>query len=281
MLMISHYTPIPIIDRMGLILDILDVSPAGLQPAQLRKALDIPKTTLYRLLSAMVENGFLTYNPTTNAYTLGSRFWATYTALDERCQKLREVSAVYLSNLVRQAQETVKLNVRSGFHSYTALSLEGNKPIRISVNPGAVFPLHTGAGGKILMCSFTRDEIFRYYTLHGTQYTEKTIMTPEALIEELDLIRSRGYALDLGEYLADIRAVACPIMDNEGQILASVSVVYPVVSEDNLDIEVLARQIQETTRAISTALYTNVNSEKLARIVIEGTDASGPNSVRD
>ena len=58
----------------------------------------------------------------------------------------------------------MKLTVLSGLRSYAA-AVEGGRPIRVSIDPGAVFPLHAGAAGKVLMCSLSRQSIRWYYVL--------------------------------------------------------------------------------------------------------------------
>ena len=115
--MSSHYSPIPIINRMSNLLNSILASPNGLRANELLRTENIPKTTLYRLLTSMTENELLTYIPTSGVYTLGPKFTAAYTSMDERAGRLREAAMPHLRFLAEQVQETVKLTVLSGMQS--------------------------------------------------------------------------------------------------------------------------------------------------------------------
>ena len=121
----------------------------------------------------------------------------------------------------------------------------------VSIDTGAVFPLHAGAAGKVLMCSIGDDAIEQYYLRYGTRHTDATIMTIPEMKEELHQIGIRGYAVDNGEYMPEIRAVAAPIKDAYGAIIAAVSVAYPVSNQDSIAPAHLATQVMQTAHAIS------------------------------
>ena len=267
--MSSHYSPIPIINRMSSLLNSILASPNGLRANELLRTENIPKTTLYRLLTSMTENELLTYIPTSGVYTLGPKFTAAYTSMDERAGRLREAAMPHLRFLAEQVQETVKLTVLSGMQSYSIASVEGTRPIRISIDSGALFPLHAGASGKILMCCLNDAAIQRYYSQYGIRYTETTIMTVEDMKEELNRIRRSGYAVDNGEYMPEIRATAAPVQDAAGQIIAAVSVAYPVSNQDHIDPNQLALQIMQTARTVGAAYTSKETWDRPARLVHE------------
>lgn len=263
----SHYSPIPIINRMSSILDFIVQNPGGATTTAILHALDIPKTTLYRLLASMTENSFLSFLPETGTYCIGPRFTATYISMDERNSVLREIAAPHLQFLAEQVQETVKLSVLSNLQSYTIFSVEGNKPMRISINTGAIFPLHAGAAGKILLCGLNEQTIRQYYELYGIRYTNNTIITVAEMLQELDKIRTQGYATDHGEYMAEIQAVAAPIFDSSHQIIAAVSIAYPTIAHTSADEQRLVGILTRTCRSISDAMISADVWEHPARLV--------------
>lgn len=265
--MSSNYAPIPIINRMTAILDKVLTSPEGISTSDLLHSEDIPKTTLYRLLASMTENEYLTYSTETGLYTLGSKFTSTYISLDERVSKLRDVALPHLQQLAEHAQETVKLTVLSGLQSHTVASFEGTRPLRISIATGAVFPLHAGASGKVLMCTLSKSAVRRYYELHGVQWTANTIMNVDDMEKELDEIRAQGYATDDGEYLPEILAIAVPVYDMHKQIIASISISYPSAYRDSVDASWLIEQASQTAQTITKELSTKDLQQPLARLV--------------
>lgn len=268
--MSGSYAPIPIIDRMSSILNMILDAPDGMRASELLRTSQIPKTTLYRLLSSMTANGFLTYLPETGVYSLGTKFMTSYVSVDERAGRLREAAMPHLRQLADSVQQTVKLTVISGLLSYTIASVESSSPLRISIDAGAVFPLHAGAAGKILMCCLDDDLIHRYYQIYGIRYTDKTIMGFEEIKRELELVRERGYATDSGEYLPEIRAVAVSVVNGGGQTIASISVTYPSFVEDRINIRHLAAQITQTAAAVSEAFHASAHSRRMpAKVVRE------------
>lgn len=267
--MSGNYAPIPIIDRMSAVLNNILESSDGMRATELLNKVAVPKTTLYRLLASMTENGFLTYFPETGIYSLGTKFMTSYVSVDERAGRLREAAMPYLRSLADTVHQTVKLTVISGLLSYTIASVESSSPLRISIDTGAVFPLHAGAAGKILMCCLDDNLIYRYYQLHGIRYTDKTIMEFDEIKRELELVRKRGYATDSGEYLPEIRAVAVPVLNSAGQIIASISVTYPSFVEERIDIEQLASQITQTANSVSEAFRTFRHKSRVPAKVVQ------------
>ena len=267
--MSNNYAQIPILDRMSSLMDAIINSPDGLRAIDLLHSESIPKTTLYRLLASMSQNGFLTYMPETGVYTLGPKFTAYYVYMDERANHLREVALPHMQTLANHVRQTVKLTILSGMKSYTVASVEGDSPVRVSIDPGAVFPLHAGASGKILMCGMSHSAIARYYQLHGVQYTNATIMSIEQMEQQLEEVRARGYAIDIGEWLPEISAIAAPVKGASGQILASLSVPFPTISWDYIDAQDLAVQIIEAAAAIGIAYTSRETRDRQARLVQE------------
>lgn len=267
--MSSNYSSIPIVDRMASVLDIILYVPNGITASELLHLLDIPKTTLYRLLSSMVKNELLSYFPETGNYTIGPKFTLTYVSMDERAARLRETAMPHLHALANQAEETVKLSVLSGLQSYTIATVESSRPLRISVDTGAIFPLHAGATGKVLLCAFNDTALQRYFKSYGTAYTDATITDINEMKKELEIIRKRGYATDIGEYMPEICAVAAPVTDLSGQIIAAISIAFPSMHKDHIDMDELAASIQQTASAVKAA-YMSVEVQKYpARLIQE------------
>lgn len=267
--MSSNYSSIPIIDRMASVLDIILDIPNGITASELLHLLDIPKTTLYRLLSSMVQNELLSYFSETGTYTIGPKFTLTYVSMEERASRLREAAMPHLRALADQIEETVKLSVLSGLQSYTIATVESSRPLRISVDTGALFPLHAGATGKILMCSLNDAAMQRYFKSYGIAYTDATITDITEMKKELEIIRKRGYATDVGEYMPEIYAVAAPVTDCSGQITAAISIAYPSMHKDHIHMDELAAQLQQTAAAVGIAYISEEVQKYPARLIQE------------
>lgn len=267
--MSSNYSQIPIINKLSDILKIIVSSAQGLKSQDIRKALpDIPKTTLYRLLNSMVENEILSFHQTNGIYTIGPTFRHVFASLDETAAKMKRLSFPYLQRLADELKGTVKLCILSGMKSYTIASVESDSPIRISIRSGAVFPLHAGASGKILLSLLSDKALESYFRDHGKKYTDATITTLEEMRVQLDQIRRRKYAVDVGEYMQEIQAVAVPVFDTNQEIIAAISVSFPSNAKQKIETERAVKALNRTATDISSAL-SNINDDLEARIIID------------
>ena len=99
-------------------------------------------------------------------------------------------------------------------------------------------------------------EIREWIGEHGLKsYTQATITDEAAFFEELRRIRTRGYAVDRGEYEANVRCIAAPIRDRSGKVIAAISVSAPDsrVPSQLLDSPMAAQVVKAAIR-VSQAL---------------------------
>jgi IclR family pca regulon transcriptional regulator len=91
--------------------------------------------------------------------------------------------------------------------------------------------------------------------MNWLQRTETTLSTPQALMDNLVLVRSRGFADSDGEMIPELQAVAAPIHQNNGQVVATVNISAPShrVTHEKMVTE-FAPEVVETAQKISMAL---------------------------
>jgi DNA-binding IclR family transcriptional regulator len=88
-------------------------------------------------------------------------------------------------------------------------------------------PLHATATGKVLLSHKPEREVIRFSKPGLTPYTSQTIVRVDLLLEEIARVRTRGYATAFGEHQLAVNAVAVPVFDNRGGIVAAVAVRAP------------------------------------------------------
>jgi len=115
-------------------------------------------------------------------------------------------------------------------------------------------PLHCVASGKVLMAALAEREVLRIVRRGLNAHTERTITELEPLLEELARIRRRGYATAIGEYETGLNAVAAPVHDARGSVIAAVDVWGPAFRVTPRRIPELAVQVREAAAAISVRL---------------------------
>lgn len=249
----SSYVNIPIIARSSEILDFIGIEEnnRGISASELIKKFKLPKTTCYRILNALAECEFLTKDESTGYYYLGKKFAEYYTALEHKILLLKKISYPALENLSYQSKETTKISILSNMSCYVLNRIEIPMKMKISVEEGTVFPLHAGASSKILLLSISEKSRKAYFSKNLEKFTEKTIVTEEGMLKELNTISNLGYAIDNGEYTNGIGAVACPVYDVAGNIIAAVSIAYALIEQDEEKIESFIPLVKKTAKIIS------------------------------
>jgi DNA-binding IclR family transcriptional regulator len=130
-------------------------------------------------------------------------------------------------DLVRQAHETTYLAVLRRTVVVPVEVIEADRPVRIVSQLGEALPLHATAAGKAYL-AFEQEDDLRSLLPDGLQrFTERTIIDRQALVQQLRGVASSGYAVDLGEHVEDIRAVAVPIRDYARSVVGVLTVAAP------------------------------------------------------
>ena len=222
----AQYAPVPALARATLVLKAVFES-GGLPAKELAHRCPCPKTTFYRLLAELVHSGYLCEDEQTKLYTPGPLFEQGFVNREEQQARLKGLAGPVLEQLALQSGQTVKLNIACGRACCVAALALGPQKIRITVDEGTRYPLHTGAAGKLLLAYQGQAAIHNYFKIPPEPYTPLTV-TDEARFQNIARdIRSQGYAFDAGEFIPQVGAVACPVRGAGGRVTAAVSIAYP------------------------------------------------------
>jgi len=121
-------------------------------------------------------------------------------------------------------------------------------------------PLYNTSMGKAILAFLLpekRDALLDRIAL--TRCTPNTITNREELIEHLQMVRERGYAIDDMENEEGIRCLGAPILDYSGEVIGALSVSGPAHRLPDARIADLAEPVMQTARTISSKLgYTSI-----------------------
>ena len=217
---------------------------------------DINTSTTYRLVATLVNHRFLELDSLTGEYRLGFACLELARSYQTGNELLR-IARPELLKLRDSTSETVHLAVLEGMEIVYLEKLEGLHAIGLmSSRIGRRAPAYCTGVGKALLSQQDPDTILKSTDWTSLiRYNERTIVEPEALMAEFELIRGRGYALDEGEHEFEVRCVAAPIFDNSGEAFAALSVSGPRSRLDPIDQndELISLTLQ-TAQAISAKL---------------------------
>ncbi len=191
------------------------------------EATGLPKTTTFRLLSALIEHDFITLDPVSGKYSLG--FALLRLGEVRRGQTNAHGTVAPVMQEIRETlNETVVFSVRVGDERVHVDALESKELVRRTAEIGGRAPLHAGASSKVLMAGMKDEEIDGYIArqapLTGPDGTQVDIDT---LREELAQIRSSGWAESRGEVRPGGGALAAPVRDFSGNWVASIDILTP------------------------------------------------------
>ncbi|MDI2131650.1 IclR family transcriptional regulator [Yinghuangia seranimata] len=194
---------------------------------EIAQELGLTKAAVHRILTALRTRRLVSADPTTRRYALGPAAVALGRAYLARTD-LRLLAAPELRRLADECGETATLSVRRGDTRLYVDQVVPAQELRIEVALGTPYPLHAGASSKVML-AFLRDaEVDDYLAARDLEaLTPKTVTDPVRLRRELAAIRKRGYATSSGERQDGAAAVAAPVLDHDGVMIASLSVSGP------------------------------------------------------
>ncbi|WP_241051747.1 IclR family transcriptional regulator [Achromobacter xylosoxidans] len=209
--------------RALLVLDYLARAQHPPTLAQLAQRLDMPKSTLMRLLASMQRAGFVAATPTENGFVPGPQATALALATLRASAFTRACRAV-LAQLVGKLGETCNLTAPDGDQVIYMERVETAEPLRLFFAVGSHVPMHCTASGKLFLASMNRLERGRVLArLPLTRNTPRTLTDPARLEDELERLATRGIGIDNEEFVRGMSAVAVPVRDAQDRVVAAVA----------------------------------------------------------
>jgi len=234
----------------------------GATYSEVLAALDLPKSSVHRILKDLAELGYLNFNPETKRY-FGSLRLAGLGAEVMSHFQLREHVRPYLLKLHGETEHTSNLGVLNGTEGVFVDKIESKDfGIKLFSEIGKTFPLHCTGLGKALLAFSDEKTLLKILGLPLEAITEKSIITPEKLIQEMALIRERGYALDNEEITRGIMCTAAPIFGFDKGLVGAVSIAFPAYINSDRGIEPEITAVKKYAALISRSLGQRRYSEK-------------------
>lgn len=240
---------IQVLDRAVRILDVLGED--GHSPlTYLSAKAGLPLSTTSRIVSSLVANGIVEHEPTTRCYRLGARLFFLGSQIISR--PLSEVARPVLERLAQESGEDAGLSVLQGTYALIVDRVEGPHPLKIVEAMRQPVPLHCGAFRKVLLAYQPRAWIEDYIGSNKLQkFTPRTITRKAELRRELELIRTRGYALSYGEYLPDSGGVSAPVFGPRENIQAALFIWGPHSRLNEQTAQRLAKLVVEAAAGLT------------------------------
>jgi DNA-binding IclR family transcriptional regulator len=221
---------------------------------ELSRALDLNKSTTHRLLQALVEAGLVRHDPRSGSYRLGPSV-LTLAATFLAGQDLRTEARPFIEALSREQGESVNLAVLDGHHSISIDNVVAPQSLQLVSRLGRRIPIYCSAAGKALILEHSETELRTI--LAGETFdrlSTNTITSLDSFVAQVPIWRRQGWTINDEESEPGLRAIAAPVHDFSGAIVASISISAPMFRVDENRIPMLARAARITARKVSLAL---------------------------
>ncbi len=191
--------------------------------AEVAHATGLPPATAHRLLCTLVEEGWAEQNPQSTQYQLGTAILGT-AAVALAYSPLIQAAKATLSDISEMSGLNSFLGVLAGRRVAYLASVRGRDGQDPKFRIGVVEQAHATADGKVLLAYLDPKERQRLFAARTElrRFTERTIVSPEALEQELTNVRAKGFALDDGERTAQWSFVAVPVRARKGHVIAAI-----------------------------------------------------------
>jgi len=187
----------------------------------------VPPSSAYRLLLTLQHHGFVAFDESTQEWSVGLEAFRVGSSFVSRTN-LVDVSRDTMRSLTSLTGETSNLAIPDDASIVVLDQIASGHPIRAFFRPATRIEMHCSGNGKAILSTYPRERLERLFLKTGLQeFTAKTITSPEALFEDLQLAHDRGWSLDDEERYEGMRCVAAPIFDPTGTAIGGVSVSGP------------------------------------------------------
>ena len=244
--------PVQSVDRAVAILEILARDgEAGV--TEVARELDVHKSTASRLLAALDRRELVTQDVARGRFRLGVGIVRLAGAASARLDVIQESRPV-CRELAQQVGETVNLAILSGRDALYLDQAAGPAALSPHNWAGRRIPLHATSDGKVLLADRPEAELAACLTPPLARFTERTVTAVAEFPALLAEVRRRGFATAVDELEAGLTAIAAPVRDAEGTVIASVSASGPSFRIPAARVEVLAAAVRRAADEASRRL---------------------------
>lgn len=226
------------------------------QPVSLNEIVrmaELPKTTVFRYLRTLASLGFVEHDDELDRYRPGIGLWRLSHGAGPY-EALRHVARPHMKHLRDGFNETINLGVLSGGEVFYLDVLESEQSLRMQASVGSTDPLYSTALGKVFLAFAPPERRDQLIPAVLAQRTARTIVERAKLLEQLAVIRTTGYAMEIGENEDGSYCIAAPILDHRGIATAAISLSAPTSRFDDSARQAICAGLMDAGKRISETL---------------------------
>jgi len=194
--------------------------------SELAEELDLPLATVHDHLTTLSQLGYVRreeqkYKPATKFLQIGEKV--------RRNRDIYETAKPELAKLSRTTRKQTSLMSEENGAGIPLINIETPDTVEVITPEGTPTPLHTTAAGKVILAYMSEERIYDIIGQPGPAPDRSdTVTDREGLLEELEQVRSKKFAVDRKDDLEGLKSVAAPVFDREkNRVAGAISIFGP------------------------------------------------------
>ena len=249
--------PAPVIQSVDRALDILEAlaqAEGKIALAELSARTGLNLSTCHHLVATIVRRGYIAQDRATRHYSLGSKIFELSEARTRQID-LVALTAPHLNRLNRETGEAAHLGVVEGTELIVVARLASLYAVRVDNAISQSSAAHATATGKAILAWLPESEIDEILAAKGMErFTPRTIVTRDALIEELRLVRRYGYAEEREEFRPGVYGVGAALRGHKGVVAGAICLSLPTMRATEEVVAKARRAVKAAALEISKEL---------------------------
>lgn len=232
-----------------------DAENAQMTLTEVSKKVDLTRANARRILLTLQHLGFVQtedgkqFSLSPKVLSLGYSYLSSL--------PFQELAKPYLKALAEEVNESCSMSVLDGYDIVYVARVQTNRIMTISLAIGTRLPVYATSMGRVLLAGLPEAEMKDFLKgVKAEQLTPNTITASEKLIERVQLVKERGWALADQELEIGVRSIACPIKDKNGKTIAALNISGHAsrVSKDEM-LEKFLPHLKSTVAQIENAIH--------------------------
>jgi DNA-binding IclR family transcriptional regulator len=225
----------------------------GLRLTDVSEEFGLPMSTTHRYLTTLERNNYLIRED--SEYRIAGRFIHFAEQIYSRNPAYSMVEKK-VQDLAKDTDELVQFLIEEHGRIVYMFNETGEKGIQIDTRAGQYGHLHSTAGGKAILSTWSRDEVEQFCKSEGLPaITEHTITDCAEFYRELETVREEEYAVNDQENIIGVRAVAVPIRTPDDRAVGALSLSGPI---NRMQGELFEKDLPNRLRGVSNELELNI-----------------------
>ncbi|MEG0449846.1 MAG: IclR family transcriptional regulator [Lysinibacillus sp.] len=246
-------TSVQSVERALMLLKLVGESSSPIAVKDLAVLADLNRTTAWRLIASLENQGFVERDPISKGYQLGYAIHQIASQNDPYSYLIRRARKT-LEELKEEFDETVLLSIPKQDGILTIDQIDTDHSVRLVNYTHTVAPLHCSSNGKILLSLLSDKDLNHFLEQTLPAFSQYTITDPEKLRIELDKVRKEMVGTSIGEFDESENAISAPIFDKKQNVVAFITLGAPSFRLPKESLLLLRERMLAAAKAIEDQL---------------------------